>query len=473
MLIERGTPLIFVSGKAGTGKSTLIRYLRFVLEKKNVVVLAPTGVAALQVEGATLHSFFKLPPRIAVDGDIKELRDRSLYRATDLIIIDEISMVRADMIDAIDLFLRLNGKDKNAPFGGSKLLLIGDLFQLPPVVNRSEEEVLDHLSYRSPFFFSAKCLANVDLVPIELTKMYRQKDKQFTKLLNAIRVAEDIEESLAKINTSCVLSAEERPTLIALCSTNAKADEINDRELAALRTAPEIFIGAVTGNFRRDNHSLPAPMNLVLKVGAQVMFTKNDEGKRWVNATLGRVVGMSQSELKVQIQGEDDDSVVEVKRAIWKNYKYVLEESSGRIVAEEIGTYLQFPLTLAWAVTIHKAQGKTLPKVTVDLGNGAFASGQVYVALSRCRSLSDIRLARPIRAKDVRCDLRSKAFFEATMELQKESANVSKGPKRAKKAVKALPLDTTCPVCGGELAQLTSGLTAYAGCSNCNYVQKT
>lgn len=401
-LLEAGCQIIFVSGKAGTGKSTLIHYLRHSY-KNNIVVVAPTGVAALNVQGVTLHSYFQLPPRIVSDEDIKEVKDRRLYTRLDLLIVDEISMVRADMIDAMDAFLRLNGRDENLPFGGTQLLFVGDLFQLPPVVTKQEEKILDERGYTSQFFFSAKSLEHCQMVAVELTEIFRQRDPKFANMLNDIREAKNLKAVVPKLNDSCK-SVEGDNSVITLTCTNAVADQINISEQLKLSGTSRTYHGELSGKFVVEEERLPAPLNLELKVGAQVMFTKNDEMKRWVNGTLGKVVGLSDDFIQIELISENAGAVVDVQPVEWESFKYEYSKNSDKIVPVVAGTYVQYPLMLAWAVTIHKSQGKTLEKVCVDLGSGAFASGQVYVALSRCRSLADIRLTRPIKINEVKCD---------------------------------------------------------------------
>lgn len=401
-LLEAGCQIVFVSGKAGTGKSTLIHYLRHTY-KNNIVVVAPTGVAALNVHGVTLHSYFQLPPRIVTEDDIKKVRDRKLYARLDLLIVDEISMVRADIIDAMDAFLRKNGRSEDLPFGGTQMLLVGDLFQLPPVVTNREETILDERGYASPFFFSAKSLEQCQMASVELTEIFRQRDPGFADMLNSIRVAESLQDVIPRINDSCA-SAEGDNSIITLSCTNAVADQINTAELQKLPGDSKSYYGEITGKFAVEEERLPSPINLGLKVGAQVMFTKNDESRRWVNGSLGRVVELIDTTIKVELLTDTQGIIHDVQPVAWESYKYEYDDLRGRIVPFVSGRYVQYPLMLAWAVTIHKSQGKTLERVQIDLGAGAFASGQVYVALSRCRSLSDIRLTRPIRISEVKCD---------------------------------------------------------------------
>jgi len=418
-LLEEGFPIVFVSGKAGTGKSTLIHYLRHVF-KKNVVVVAPTGVAAINVKGTTIHSFFCFPPKVVTDEDIKEVKDRRLYAILDLLIVDEISMVRADLMDAMDKFLRLNGRYSDKPFGGVQLLFVGDLFQIPPVVNREEEAVLLARPYKSEFFFSSKALQNCQLTPIELTKVYRQSDSTFMNMLNKIRVAEDLESVIPSINAECCGRPESKDSITLTC-TNVTADQINTAELRKLPGKSRTFTGEVSGKFAVKDAKLPSPLNLTIKPHAQVMFTKNDSQKRWVNGTLGRVTAIKKASIQVELL--TNGAIHEVQRAEWDSYKYEYDYVEDKIKTVVSGRYIQYPLMLAWAITIHKSQGKTLEKVCVDLGDGAFASGQVYVALSRCRSLADLSLARPIYISEVKCDERIKRFYLAIVELQTQPSD--------------------------------------------------
>lgn len=412
--IERHDPYIFVSGKAGTGKTTLIGYLREIISG-NVVVVAPTGVAALQVRGVTIHSFFRLPPRLIFpEEDIKPLRDKRLYKDIRLLIIDEISMVRADVVDAMDLFLRENGPQKGKPFGGIQVMFVGDLFQLPPVVSSSDMQVLSERGYEGPYFFCAMALHRKDVTMIELSKIFRQKDEHFASLLNRIRINQDVDEAIDTLNAQCYRQNEvvDEDT-ITLTTTNARADQINGAGLRAITEDVKVYTGKITGKFNVDERNLPSPNNLALKVGAKVMFTATDSGfpKRWVNGTIGVVRELLPDKVKVMVKNGPYSNTVEVTGHQWESYRYDHDMMSGKISPQIVGTYVQVPLMLAWAVTIHKSQGKTLDKVKVDLSSGAFASGQVYVALSRCKTIEGISLQRPIEPKDVSCDQEIKRFY--------------------------------------------------------------
>lgn len=409
-LIESDCPVIFVTGKAGTGKSTLISYLREIIDRK-LAVVAPTGVAALQARGATIHSFFKFPPRVVTDEEIRRVKRGKMYAALELLIIDEISMVRADVVDAIDKFLRMNGRFPNKPFGGVKILMVGDLLQLPPVITQNEVTILADRNYTTPYFFSAKCLQQCQMASIELTKIFRQTDAEFTEILNKIRVADELEEVVPRINALCSGRNADQGSRVTLTCTNAAADAINTNSLEALPGPEKVYLGEITGSIAVQEDKLPSPMSLTLKKDAQVMFTRNDEQKRWVNGSLGVVRHMDSDSIRVELVARRGIATYDVSPVEWETYRYVYEEGTNKIVPTVVGTYKQFPLMLAWAVTIHKSQGKTLDRVEVDLGRGAFAPGQVYVALSRCRSVQGLTLTRPIRPNDVKCDEVIKSFY--------------------------------------------------------------
>ena len=409
-ILDTGWAVTFVTGGAGTGKSTLIRYLDAATGHR-MVVLAPTGVAALNAGGVTIHSFCRLPPRIIQEADVRPPRDRQLVRALDVMVVDEISMVRPDMLDAVDRFLRIT-RENESPFGGVRMILMGDLFQLPPVVRPQEERVLRAMGYGSDFFFAAKSLEHVSVAPILLERVFRQRDPDFIDLLTDLRVGNNVQSALGRINTRTGAPPADGLPELVLTSTNAGADRRNEEKLAALSGTSRTYEGQATGRFALKETKLPAPVNLELKAGAQVMFTKNDSQKRWVNGTLGIVREFADDHVSVEVEREGIAHRYRVQRQVWEEFRYRYNSLSEQIEHEVTGTYTQFPLMLAWAVTIHKAQGKTLDRVLVDLGDGAFASGQVYVALSRVRSLDDLRLARPVRERDVRCDPEIARFYQ-------------------------------------------------------------
>lgn len=417
--IARKDPFVFISGRAGTGKTTLVNYLRNHIQDQ-VAVVAPTGVAALQVKGMTIHSFFRFPPRLIFpEDDIKKLKDRRLYNKLSVLIIDEISMVRADMIDAIDMFLRINGPREGRPFGGVQLIFVGDLFQLPPVVRPEEMEVLRERGYDAAFFFNAKILHRTDMTCIELQKIFRQKDKTFTDLLNHIRINQGAQNAIQIINETCYRPEGSNRQAITLTTTNQRADSMNAKEMRLLDTETKIYKGKIDGKFNVDERNLPSPLDLTLKLGARVMFTANDRNipRRWMNGTLGKVIQFGSDSITVEIDMPFSEKsktrhLVEVPIFSWESYQYEFDEKEKQIKPVVNGKFEQFPLMLAWAVTIHKSQGKTLERVNVDLSGGTFAPGQVYVALSRCTTLEGIELEQPIRISDIKTDQQVKSFYQ-------------------------------------------------------------
>ncbi len=402
------TPVVFVSGKAGSGKSTLIRWI--IDQKKwRSAIVAPTGIAALNVGGATIHSFFKLPSRLLQNSDIRRVSKRGLYENLELLIIDEISMVRADVMDAIGTFLGKNGPRPGEPFGGVQVLLVGDLFQLPPVVSGNDLNSFFSVVYPNPYFFSSQVLRNAPMKFFELEESFRQKDRFFSGLLNQIRTGDNIMEVVAEINRHCFKkkTLSQVPSVL-LTTTNRSADFRNEQALTALNGASKVYAGAFKGAFDSLRERLPSPEFLKLKVGAQVMLTKN--GREWVNGSLGVVKELREKGVVVEIMDEKP-RIVEVEATTWESVRYQWDSEQKIIHKESAGQFSQIPLTLAWATTIHKAQGKTLSSVEIDLGYGAFASGQAYVALSRCRDLSHISLSRPLQAKDIICDSEIVKFY--------------------------------------------------------------
>lgn len=421
--IARPTPVVFVTGRAGTGKSTFITVLRENYDGVMAVV-APTGIAALNARGQTIHSFFHLPPRLIGRDDIKQVRDTTLYERLSLLVIDEVSMVRVDILDAIDRFLRANRPGREGPFAGVKAVLVGDLFQLPPVVGPAERTHLER-EYDSEFFFSSHCLQQASMAAVELTKVFRQTESRFVEMLSCIREGTNLEATIAALNSECTRQDFDPATVMTLTPTRDQAASINARRLQDLPGEPVEFQGVVSAEFLNAqernqlgeaavDQKLPAPYRLALKVGARVMFTKNDADGRWVNGTTGTVVDLDKDVVRVHVPratGGPPSPPYDVPRETWERVRYEVDRAQDKIVASVVGTYRQFPLMLAWAVTIHKAQGLTLSDVVVDLGHGAFAPGQTYVALSRCRSLGGLRLQRPLRLGDVRRDARIARFY--------------------------------------------------------------
>ncbi|MBF0479562.1 MAG: AAA family ATPase [Candidatus Omnitrophica bacterium] len=420
-LLENTSQNALITGKAGTGKSTLLKYFRE-HTLKNAVVLAPTGVAAVNIQGQTIHSFFCLRPDTTPESvyDIRLRKaQKELYKNLETIVIDEISMVRADLLDCVDNFLRAFGKNPDLPFGGVQMVFIGDLLQLPPVVSSPEESIFKS-SYKSAYFFDSKVFQ--DLIKekkinfIELDKIYRQKDDDFIQLLAHIREGKLSGEDMNLINSRVARDfvPPDNDFFIYLTTTNRLADEVNEKELSKLIGPKRRFSAEVSGKF--DPKSYPTKEDLELKVGAQVMMLNNDPESRWVNGTVGRVIRIADEEDKVVVELEDG-RIVDVNPHQWDMYRFYYDEELDRLQSESVGLFKQYPLRLAWAVTIHKSQGKTFSKVIVDVGWGAFACGQIYVALSRCTHFEGIILKRPIAKKDILIDAHVLRFVEEIIKI--------------------------------------------------------
>ena len=410
-LIEKTDKSLFITGKAGTGKSTLLQLFRNTTRKKTVV-LAPTGIAALNVKGQTIHSFFGFPPKMFDHSDIKKRRNRRLYKNIDVLIIDEISMVRADLLDNIDYFLRLN-RESPLPFGGLQVVFFGDLFQLPPVIASNVEAQLFQLQYDSPYFFSARIFQEgFEMEMMELRKVYRQENRHFLRLLEAVRLNQIDHDDLEDLNERCIPDFQAQDFYITLSARNATVDAINEKELKKIPLDEQIYQASITGQFKPN--LFPADPLLKLKLNAQVMFVKNDPKRQFVNGTIGKIVKLEDDSVTVMVedlQGKREH--IEVERMDWEILRYKeSKEDNSKIESEVIGTFKQYPLRLAWAITIHKSQGKTFERVIIDLGKGAFEHGQTYVALSRCRTLEGIVLRQPIRFRDILTDERIVDFYE-------------------------------------------------------------
>lgn len=471
-LLENSSQNIFITGRAGTGKSTLLQHFRDTT-KKNIAVVAPTGIAALNIKGQTIHSFFKFKIGV-IDRDISIISDETLsklYKKLDTLVIDEISMVRADLFDCVERFLRLNGPKPGEFFGGVQMVAIGDMFQLPPVVAPHEQYVfIDH--YQSPYFFDSKSYPKGNFQIAELTEVYRQSDTEFVSILDRIRTGRMDENDLYKINSVCCLDFSQNfnqdsvsdsggfqsesdyqfggdyelvidmdndssegiggktksgahsknagksslnkkkkmpSDAIYLVSTNASAEVINNKKLTEIYGAAKTYKGHVQGAF--DRKTTPAPEALVLKVGAQVMMLRNDPMGRWVNGDLGIVKKLNSTSINVQLRNGKTE---EVESESWESVRYEFDSKQNRVSSEVVGKYIQIPVKLAWAVTIHKSQGKTFDNAIIDFGKGTFAHGQAYVALSRVRSLEGIQLTKPITRRDIQVDQRVVDFLIST-----------------------------------------------------------
>lgn len=403
-LMENGDGCVFVTGRAGTGKSTLLQYFKKTTNK-NIVILAPTGVAAVNIGGATIHSFFGFKPDVTLEkawvrgGKAKK---PELYRSLDAIVIDEISMVRADLLDCIDAFMR-RVCGSMAPFGGCRVIMFGDLYQLPPVVTRDDSEIFS-TRYSSAFFFSADVISRTPLTYIELDHIYRQSDDAFIQVLNAIRENRATDSDLALLNTRVYEDYAPPPEeyVIHLTGTNALSQAYNTYQLASLEGELHTFKAISKGAF--DRRTEPAPRELNLKIGAQVMMTANDREKRYINGTVARVeeIGYMGENPVVSVR-LTNGKLIDIGTNSWEMFKFSYSKRSGRITSEVAGTYTQLPLILAWGITIHKSQGKTFDRLAIDLPQ-SFAHGQTYVALSRATSLEGIVLKRPLTPRHIIMD---------------------------------------------------------------------
>jgi ATP-dependent DNA helicase PIF1 len=416
-LLENTDRAVFITGRAGTGKSTLLEHFRDTTRKR-IAVLAPTGVAALNVRGQTIHSFCGFKPDVTLDK-VRKIPKRfadkaALVKHLDAVVVDEVSMVRADLLDCFEKFLRLNGPHPRKRFGGIQVVLIGDLYQLPPVVTSAERKLFSG-HYESPWFFSAHVFADAALALefVELEKIYRQTDSDFIGLLNAVRNRSVTDADLARLNdrVNPRFVPDGDDLAVTLTSTNDLAAARNREKLGELPGRPRLYAGIVDGDF--DRSAFPTDERLELKPGAQVMLLTNDPAGRWVNGTIGKVDRIDRK------KGEDDIVVVDlgeggevpIKPNIWELFRFVYDEESKTIASDPVGAFTQYPLKLAWAVTIHKSQGKTFDRVVVDIGRGTFAHGQVYVALSRCTSFEGLVLRKPIGRPHIRMDWRVVKFL--------------------------------------------------------------
>ena len=441
---------LFLTGKAGTGKSTFLKYIASTTKKKHII-LAPTGIAAINAGGTTLHSFFKLPFHPLLPNDqqysVRHIRQTLKYngekskliREVELIIIDEISMVRADMIDFIDKILRIYNRNMKEAFGGKQMLFVGDIYQLEPVLKAEDRKLLQNF-YPSNYFFDAKVFQQFPLVSIELSKVYRQTDPTFISILDRIRTNNTSESDLSLLNQHVQETDQENDTndkmSITLSTRRDTVDWINAQELDKLPDETVTFNGNITGEFPES--SLPTSMELSLKVGAQIMFIKNDSEKQWVNGTIGVIIGIDEDGGLLYIHTEDGESL-QVQREMWENIRYHFNEQEQKIEEELIGTFVQFPIKLAWAITVHKSQGLTFKNVVIDFSGGVFAGGQAYVALSRCTRLEGITLREPIKRKDifVKSEVANFAKHFNNESIIQEALSQSKADKEYYDAAKA------------------------------------
>lgn len=408
-LLENGGRNIFITGKAGTGKSTLLKHF---MENtgRSVVVLAPTGVSAINIGGQTIHSFFGFRPDITVEKARSIAKGRvkretvGVFKKIDTLVIDEISMVRADIFDCMDAFLRIARGEKDVPFGGVVLAMFGDLYQLPPVVTSHEREIFSS-HYKSPYFFDSRVFPSLDISLIELEKIYRQTDERFVQILNAIRNNSISDEGIAFLNERLSRDTKEGEGFIHITSLNKEAKRINDERLGALPDRPRIYHAEINGEF--DEKSYPASRELTLKKGAQVMMLNNDLMGRWVNGTVATVTDLDDDSATVKLCDGREETVLPYE---WRMFKFRLGTDGKKIMSESVGNFTQLPMTLAWAVTIHKSQGKTFDTAVIDIGR-VFECGQTYVALSRLRSIEGLFLKSPLKKGHVRVDYRIVKFL--------------------------------------------------------------
>lgn len=412
-LAENSNSNIFITGKAGTGKSTFLNYFRE-NTKKEIAVIAPTGVAAINIRGQTIHSFFNFKPDIT-PHKVKEVKPKNpnLYKKLQTLVIDEISMVRADLFDCIDIFLRLHGSKKNKPFGGTQVILIGDLYQLPPVLTSRERKIFMEF-YETPYFFDSKAFKECDFEFVELEKVYRQsEDLYFLNILNSIRNNTINDEYLELLNKRVIPNfvPEKNDLYVYLTTTNKIAERINQEKLSEIKGKDYRYYGYLDGEF--NDSELPTSKELTLKINAQVMLLNNDSRGRWINGDIGRIVEIQtrRTEPDIILVELSSGEIVEVTPFTWEMFEFTYDSKKKKILTELVGQFTQYPLKLAWAITIHKSQGLTFDRVIVDLGTGTFSHGQLYVALSRCKSLEGLVLVKPVSKKHILLDRRIVKFL--------------------------------------------------------------
>lgn len=411
-LIENTSRNAFIQGQAGTGKSYLIDTIRSA-STKGVVVACPTAIAAMNVHGVTLHSLFRLAPKDIYDPkemvNTRNTKNDIVLRAIEVLIIDEISMVRPDLLDTIDLILQ-DVKRNKKPFGGIQVCLVGDLYQLPPVIKSDVREIFkDKYDHECAYFFDAKSYQKAKFKKFELEKVYRQQDKELLKNLIKMRSKKDLKEVVKYFNDQKDIDKKLFDNAVTITPYRDVADQINNDKLAEIKQKKKTFSAKCSGSFENAKET-PAPKELTLKIGAQVIFIKNDTNKEWINGTMGIVKSYTDDTIIVQLI-EDTEKIVYVNKEKWHTHKYFHDKISNRITEVETGEFTQFPLQLGYALTIHKAQGKTLSRVIVDFDRGVFAPGQCYVALSRTRNKKDMLLKTNITEKDIKIDKRISEFL--------------------------------------------------------------
>lgn len=407
--IETSNTNFFIQGQAGTGKSTFLQFLKS-FSKKKICVVCPTAVAALNVEGATIHSLFRLPPADYIVFDKLELarKTATILNNIQLLIIDEISMVRPDILDAIDLLCK-QARGINLPFGGIQLLLIGDLCQLPPIIKNGvvSDIFYDNYGYKNPYFFDSNAYKSGNFKVFQFTKIFRQQDPELIENLSKIRLQQDLTSAIQYFNTAKINDDSILDYAVTITPFRNVADSINTARLSKILGEPKMYIGTTSGEFD-DIKDTPAPKMLMLKVGALVMFNKNSQS--WINGSLGLVEKLEDEYIEVRLLATNE--LVSVKRESWQKYKYDYNRELRKVEETIVGEFVQFPLQLGYALTIHKAQGKTLDKVIINLSKGAFAHGQLYVALSRTRYKKDMHILTPLKTDDVIVDRRIIEFLE-------------------------------------------------------------
>lgn len=409
-LVNQTNQSFFLTGKAGTGKTTLLRHIIDTV-KKDFLVLAPTGIAAINVHGVTIHSFFELPPRRLLPEETgiktfwRESEKRKIISSLQTVIIDEVSMVRADLIDAIDCSLRRNGGNPNLPFGGKQVVFVGDLFQLEPILPTEGDLASYKQAYGNGHFYNARVFSNIAFYMLELTQPRRQQDHRFVGLLDRVRTNEVSTVDIDTLNKRVIQQQVTSEFVLTLTTRSDTAESINKEHVDKLVSSTFTYHAEVSGTF--ESSKLPVERTLTLRKGAQIIFVRNDSARRWVNGTIGRIEDLNDSSITVCLQ---NGSQVVVQRNTWEQIRYEYDESRGRVASKVIGKFIQYPLKLAWAITIHKSQGMSLDRVIVDFGSGAFAGGQAYVALSRVRTWDGLFLSQPISQSDIILDVSLKKF---------------------------------------------------------------